>query len=87
MFKVAGKVIQKSSITERGDKKFKTAEFVIETEDKYPQKVKFDLLGDKTDLLKSLSPGSRIEVHFNIRGKEYNEKFYNSLECYKFDTF
>ena len=85
MLKIAGKVIQVGSIIERGEKRFKTADFVIETDEKYPQKIKFDLLGDKTDMLKHLSVGKKIDVHFNLKGKEYNEKFYNSLECYKFD--
>ena len=86
MLKIAGKIIQIGSIIERGDKRFKTAEFVIETNDKYPQKIKFDLLGDKTDLLKNLKHGKEYDIYFNLKGKEYNDKFYNSLECYKFDS-
>ena len=69
MLKIAGKVIQIGSIIERGEKRFKTADFVIETDEKYPQKIKFDLLGDKTDMLKHLSVGKKIDVHFNLKGK------------------
>lgn len=84
MLSVKGKILLVSEIVERGEKKFKTADFVVETDEKYPQKVKFDLLGDKTDLAKDLKAAISGEVFFNLRGKEYNGKFYNSLECYKF---
>ncbi len=84
MLSVKGKILLVSEIIERGEKKFKTADFILETDEKYPQKVKFDLLGDKTDLAKDLKAAISGEVFFNLRGKEYNGKFYNSLECYKF---
>lgn len=84
MLSVKGKILLVSEITERGDKKFKTADFILETDEKYPQKIKFDLLGDKTDLVKDLQGAISGEIFFNIRGKEWNGKFYNSLECYKF---
>jgi single-strand DNA-binding protein len=84
MLSVKGKILVVSVITERGEKKFKTAEFVLETDEKYPQKVKFELLGDNTKLASDLQKAISGEVFFNVKGKEWNGKFYNSLECYKF---
>jgi hypothetical protein len=84
MLSVKGKILVVSDITERGEKKFKTAEFVLETDEKYPQKVKFELLGDNTKLASDLQKAISGEVFFNVKGKEWNGKFYNSLECYKF---
>lgn len=84
MFSVKGKILVVSEITERGEKKFKTADFVVETDEKYPQKVKFELLGDNTKLASDLKNAISGEIFFNVKGKEWNGKFYNSLECYKF---
>ena len=84
MFNVKGKILLVSDVTERGEKKFKTADFILETEEKYPQKIKFELLGDNTKLTTDLQNAISGEVFFNVKGKEWNGKYYNSLECYKF---
>ena len=86
MLSVKGKIMLVSEITERGEKKFKTADFILETDEKYPQKIKFDLLGGNTELVPKLKNAISGEVFFNVRGKEWNGKFYNSLECYKFEA-
>lgn len=50
---------------------FKKAEVVIVTEEQYPQTIKFELHQDKCSLLEGKQIGQRIDVKFNIRGKEY----------------
>lgn len=84
MLSVKGKIMLVSDITERGEKKFKTAEFILETDEKYPQRIKFELLGENTKLIPDLQKAISGEVFFNLKGKEWNSKYYNSLECYKF---
>jgi single-strand DNA-binding protein len=84
MLSVKGKIMLVSGVTERGEKKFKTADFIVETDEKYPQRIKFELLGDNTKLIQDLQKAISGEVFFNLKGKEWNGKFYNSLECYKF---
>lgn len=63
--------------------KFKKREFVIETEDKYPQMVIFQTVNDRTSICDSIKDGDIINVEFNIRGKSYNGKFFVSLEAWK----
>ena len=58
MLSVKGKILVVSDITERGEKKFKTAEFVLQTDEKYPQKLKFELLGENTKLASDLKKAS-----------------------------
>ena len=59
-------------------------EFVITTEDpKYPQDIKFEVLKDECDKLDSHKVGDTLEVHFNIRGNEYNDKYYINLQCWR----
>jgi single-strand DNA-binding protein len=66
---------------------FQKREFVIEVPDgKYPQMVKFETVRDKIDLLNSLSIGDNVEVSFNIRGNEYNGKYYVSLNAWRIEA-
>lgn len=67
------------------DSGFQKVEFVITTNDeKYPQDVKFEIVQDKVDdFLKYNKVGSSVDVDFNVRGNEYNGKYYVSLSAWK----
>ena len=69
---------------------FKKREFVIETDDKYPQLVKFELTQDNCDKISDFKEGENIVVHFNIRGREWtspkNEvKYFVSLNAWRLE--
>jgi len=64
---------------------FKKRELVIETQEKYPQKIKFDFLNKSIDLLSVLSTDDEVDVHFNIRGAQYNGKYYVNLTGWKIE--
>lgn len=64
---------------------FKKRELVIETQEKYPQKIKFDFLNKSIDLLSVLSTDDEVDVHFNIRGTQYNGKYYVNLTGWKIE--
>lgn len=63
--------------------KFTVQEFVIETDEKYPQKIVFNLINDKVNLINGYQSGDTIKVAFNLTGREYNGKYYNTLSCWK----
>lgn len=63
--------------------KFKKRTFVITTDDKYPQDIMFQASQDKVDMLNGFKAGSQVKVDFNLRGREYNGKYYNSLDAWK----
>ena len=65
--------------------KFSRRELVITTEDKYPQDILFQVTNDKCKLLDNLNIGQDIKVHFNLRGREWNGKYYNNLEAWKLE--
>lgn len=66
------------------DSGFVKREFVITTKDQYPQDVKFELVKEKaTDFEKYNKVGNEVEVSFNVRGNEYNGKYYVSLQAWK----
>ena len=70
---------------------FAKREFVIQTDSEYPQMVKFEIVKgknaekDKTKVLNGYQPNEPVEVFFDIRGNEYNGKYYNNLVCWKID--
>jgi len=65
---------------------FSKREFVIEVPDgKYPQMVKFETVRDKINLLDNLSIGEELKVTFDIRGNEYNGRYYVNLNAWKIE--
>ncbi|MES2440251.1 MAG: DUF3127 domain-containing protein [Verrucomicrobiota bacterium] len=63
---------------------FTKREFVVTTSaDKYPQDIKFDLVKDKCSVLDSFKVGDDVMVNFDVRGREYNGKYYVDLACWK----
>lgn len=67
------------------DSGFQKVEFVLTTNDeKYPQDVKFEIVQDKVDdFLKYNKVGSVVDVDFNVRGNEYQGKYYVNLSAWK----
>ncbi len=61
--------------------------FVIEYMDgQYPKKVCIQLWGDKTDILKSLQPGTDVKVAFNVESREYNGKWYTDVKAWRVEV-
>lgn len=44
------------------------------TGQEYPNKLKFQLIGDRVSLLDQYKRGERISVSFNIKGREYDKQ-------------
>jgi single-strand DNA-binding protein len=66
---------------------FTKREFVIEVPDgKYPQMIKFECVRDKIELLNSLNVGDEVKVTFDIRGNEYNGRYYVNLNAWKIES-
>lgn len=64
--------------------KFSVREFVISTGDaKYPQEIIFQTVNDKMDIIAPYGQGQVVEVYFNVRGREYNGRYYNTLDAWK----
>jgi hypothetical protein len=66
---------------------FNKREFVITDEaDKYPQDIKFECVKDKVELVNKLSVGQKVKVTFDLRGNEYNGKYYVNLAAWKVES-
>ena len=63
---------------------FTKREFVVTTAaDKYPQDLKFEIVKDKCAMLDPFEVGQDVEISFDIRGNEYNGKYFVNLSCWK----
>lgn len=83
MYETTGKIklIQDTQSFASG---FTKREFVVTTQDsKFPQDLKFEVVKDKCPLLDGFKAGQEVKVAFDIRGNEYNGKYYVNLSCWK----
>lgn len=78
---ITGKVHQISNIMKINEKLEKQEIVVHTVDDKYPQFIKFETLNPS--ILDGLKVGDEVKVNFNIRGNEWKEKFYVSLNCWR----
>ena len=65
---------------------FSKREFVVEVEDgNYPQLINFECLKEKAKLIDALSIGDQVKVRFDIRGREYNGRYFVNLAAWKIE--
>jgi hypothetical protein len=81
-------ILQEKIITD----KFKKREFVITTQDEYPQEILFEVINDGCDKLNDFKIGDLVDVNFNLRGREWinpqgEAKYFNTLQAWKIDRF
>ncbi|GJM31597.1 MAG: hypothetical protein DHS20C18_05980 [Saprospiraceae bacterium] len=84
-FEVEGKLLKKYD-TENKTDSFQAREFVIEIDSgNYPQFVKFQLVQDRCALLDPFEEGGQIKVHFDLRGREWNGKYFTNLNAWRLE--
>ena len=62
---------------------FSKREFVISTEEQYPQEIVFELAKEKGALINQFKTGDRITVHFDVRGREWQGKHFVNLAAWR----
>ena len=64
---------------------FTKREFVVTTEDQYPQDLALEFVKDKCAVLDKYKEGDRVNVQYNLRGSEYNGRYFVNLQAWKID--
>ena len=65
---------------------FKKRTLVVSTDEQYVQHIPIDFVQDKCDVLDKYKIGDRVKVSINIRGNEYNDKYYCSLNGWRIEN-
>lgn len=84
---VSGKIIAVlplQSGTSKAGNPWKKQEYVLETHDTYPRKVKFDFFGERVDQY-PLQLGEEVTVSFDIESREFNGRWYTDIRAWKAD--
>ncbi|MEP7196556.1 MAG: DUF3127 domain-containing protein [Saprospiraceae bacterium] len=83
-FNIQGKLHKKFEM-ESKTASFQTREFVIQTQEQYPQFVKFQLVQDRCGSIDAYQEGDMVNVFFDLRGREWQEKYFTNLQCWKIE--
>ncbi len=82
-YEVIGKLHKKFEAESKTDT-FQAREFVIEIDGgTYPQFIKFQLVQDRCALVDAFREGEPIKVHFDLRGREWNGKYFTNLNAWR----
>lgn len=74
-----------------GNNGFRKREFIITTEDQYPQHIQLELVQDKCSLLDKYAEGERVKVSINIRGREWvnpqgETRYFNTIQGWRIEN-
>ena len=71
-------------------KGFTKREFVVTVasgpDDKWPQHVKLQCVKDRCATLDKFKAGQRVKVSFDLRGSEYQGRYYTDLQAFKIEA-
>lgn len=82
---LSGKVHLVGQTESVGSNGFTKRQLVIKTEEQYSQTIPIDFVKEKTSLLDNVSQGQNVKVFINIRGNEYNGKFFVNLQGWRIE--
>jgi hypothetical protein len=86
-FEISGRLAVKNDTVVVSDK-FTKREFVIETEEKYPQLVALQLSQDKCSMIDNARKDDILNCSVNVRGRKWTDpktgvdKYFNTLEAW-----
>jgi len=77
-------------IKEIGEKKFKTRNVVVATEEQYPQTLAIQFTQDRVNAVDVFKPGDKVKIAINLRGREWTNaagevSVFNTIEGWKIE--
>lgn len=86
---IQGKIIaalpKQSGTSARTGSTWASQEYVLETHDQYPRKCCFRIFGEDRIANMNIQVGEELTVSFDIDAREYNGRWFNSINCWKVD--
>lgn len=84
---IVGKVIKildaRTGVSQRTGNEWYIREFVIETKEQYPTKLCIQVSGKDKWEQWNVQVGNKYDVSFNISSREWNEKWFTSVDAWK----
>lgn len=85
-FELEGK-LHKVFDVERKSEKFQARDFVVEMADgNYPQFIKFQCVQERTGIVDAFKEGDTVKVSFDLRGREWNGKYFTNLNAWRVES-
>lgn len=85
MSKIEGTIKLIEEAKSFGSNGFTKRIFVLTTDEKYPQDVALELYNDSCNAIDEYKVGDRIEAEYNVRGSEYNGKYFVNLNAWRIE--
>ncbi len=82
-YEMKGTVKRLFDVWKSDTSEFYKREFVVTTAEQYPSDVKFSALKEKSDQLGQIKEGDQVLVKFDVRGREYNDRYYVDLNAWR----
>ena len=87
---ITGKIKLINETKEYGSNGFRKREWVITTEEQYPQDLLIEFIQDKCDILNSYKVSESVKVDINLRGREWESpqgevKYFNSIQGWRIE--
>lgn len=82
---ISGKIIVESPLqtgVSKSGNNWSRKDYVIETPGQYSKKIAFSVMNDNIDKL-GLALNQDVDIQIDIDAREYNGKWYNSINCWK----
>jgi single-strand DNA-binding protein len=85
MFEVQGTIHHIGETELKGQNQFPVRLFVLKNEGNYTDYYPFELGGEKTTMADGFQVGQEVKVNFNVRGREWQGKWFTSLAPFKIE--
>lgn len=83
MSEVTGKIRIIGETQEIGANGFTKRQVIVDTDEQFSQSLPIDFIKDKCAILNNINPGDLVRIAYNLRGNEYNGKFYCSIQGWR----
>ncbi|OAV43785.1 DUF3127 domain-containing protein [Lewinella sp. 4G2] len=86
-FEITGTLVKKYEVETKGES-FRVRDFVIKANDggQYDNFVKFQTTQDRTALVDDINEGDEIKVHFDLRGRQWQDKYFTNLNAWRVEN-
>jgi single-strand DNA-binding protein len=86
-FQATGHIVQIKDAEQVSDK-FTKREFAIKIDDggKYDNFASFQAVQDRCSILDNFAEGDEVTVHFDVRGREWQGRYFTNLQAWKIEA-